>query len=199
MDAATYVRNLPGSIAYNPTTTQRNSSIQLMAPRSYFPWPTQQVAVAVAVAPSVKITSTAALQARVRSLCTTMPTSHIAPFCTNLKKKKITTDSDILAEALIWSFPKKSEAKTKKITIPKHVKTLVWNKYIGSDKAEAPCISCRSQIISIRNFHCGHVIAEANGGDSNINNLRPICAPCNLSMGKRSMNDFTQGFFGWSV
>lgn len=83
--------------------------------------------------------------------------------------------------------------------IPKHIKTLVWNKYNGCENAEAKCASCRQERINIRNFHCGHVIAEANGGDMTINNLRPICAPCNLSMGTRSMNEFTSEFFGWIV
>jgi len=87
----------------------------------------------------------------------------------------------------------------KKKSIPKHVKTLVWNKYIGSDKAKAPCMSCRQEEIGIRSFHCGHVIAEAKGGDMTINNLRPICAACNSSMGTMSMNEFTSQFFGWSI
>ena len=87
----------------------------------------------------------------------------------------------------------------KRKNIPKHVKTLVWNKYIGSDVAQADCVSCRSEKISIRNFHCGHVVSEAAGGYVTINNLRPICAACNLSMGTKSMNEFTREFFGWTV
>ncbi len=83
--------------------------------------------------------------------------------------------------------------------IPRHVKTLVWGKYIGNDKPEALCYSCRHERIDIRNFHCGHVIAESNGGTCMLNNLRPICAPCNGSMGTMSMNEFTQTFFGWNV
>ena len=157
--------------------------------------------------PGSTLTPTAALQARVRTLCPSIRSSHVAPFCTYLKKKKVATDSDILTEALTWTPPSKVKATAavvkpaaiKKVAIPKHVKTLVWDKYIGADKAEAPCVSCRSKTISIRNFHCGHVLAEANGGDSTIQNLRPICAPCNLSMGKRSMNEFTKEFFGWVV
>ncbi len=83
--------------------------------------------------------------------------------------------------------------------IPRHVKTLVWGKYIGNDKPEALCYSCRHERIDIRSFHCGHVISEANGGTCMLNNLRPICAPCNGSMGTMSMNEFTQTFFGWNV
>jgi len=95
--------------------------------------------------------------------------------------------------------PKRAPGKTKKKTIPKHVKTLVWDKYIGVDKAEAACCCCLWTPISIRNFHCGHVISEANGGNMTLENLRPICAPCNLSMGRRNMNEFTKEFFGWTV
>ena len=87
----------------------------------------------------------------------------------------------------------------KKKAIPKHVKTLVWNKYIGADKAKAPCMSCRQADIGIRSFHCGHVVAEAKGGDMTINNLRPICSDCNLAMGTMSMNEFTSQFFGWQI
>jgi hypothetical protein len=83
--------------------------------------------------------------------------------------------------------------------IPKHVKTLVWGKIIGNDKPVAKCFSCRHETIDIRNFHCGHVIAESKGGTCTLDNLRPICAPCNGSMGTMSMNEFTSKYFGWTV
>jgi hypothetical protein len=83
--------------------------------------------------------------------------------------------------------------------IPKHVKTLVWNKYIGEEVASATCTCCRSTQISVRHFHCGHVIAESVGGNTNVNNLRPICAACNSSMGTQSMNEFSTEFFGWTM
>ena len=53
--------------------------------------------------------------------------------------------------------------------------------------------------INIRNFHCGHVIAESKGGDSTIKNVRPICAACNSSMGTMSMSEFTKTYFGRDV
>ena len=61
------------------------------------------------------------------------------------------------------------------------------------------CLCCKKEKIDIRNFHCGHVIAESKGGDLTIKNLRPICAPCNASMGTMSMNDFALTYFGYSV
>jgi hypothetical protein len=83
--------------------------------------------------------------------------------------------------------------------IPSSIRTLVWNKYIGEDVAQADCFCCRTAKISVRSFDCGHVIAEAKGGDLTINNLRPICKDCNKSMGTRSMNEFTKEYFGWTV
>ena len=32
-------------------------------------------------------------------------------------------------------------------------------------------------------FHCGHIIAEAKGGETIVSNLKPICQNCNSSMG----------------
>jgi hypothetical protein len=92
------------------------------------------------------------------------------------------------------------DSKTKKRTpIPRYIKTLVWNQYIGEHRAEALCACCRKTQINIRHFHCGHVISEAKGGDSTLNNLRPICSNCNLAMGTMSMNEFAEKFFGWKV
>lgn len=87
----------------------------------------------------------------------------------------------------------------KRKKIPKQIKTLVWNEYVGNDIMQNKCLCCKKEKIDIRNFHCGHVIAESKGGDLTIKNLRPICAPCNLSMGSMSMNEFTKTFFGWEV
>lgn len=103
------------------------------------------------------------------------------------------------SEVVVTPVEEKVPIHIRRKNIPKHIKTLVWNKYIGCNKAEAKCISCKQERIDNRNFHCGHVVAESKGGDMTINNLRPICAPCNLSMGSRSMNEFTSEFFGWTV
>jgi len=45
-------------------------------------------------------------------------------------------------------------------------------------------------LISNTMFHVGHVISEKAGGTHEINNLRPICASCNHSMGSENMVDF---------
>lgn len=89
--------------------------------------------------------------------------------------------------------PKKRESR-KKEPIPAAIKTLVWNKYIGEKIAEAKCMCCRVSSISMRHFHCSHVLSEKYGGGVTIDNLRPTCANCNLSMGTSNMADFISKF-----
>lgn len=86
------------------------------------------------------------------------------------------------------------EAKRTRTKIPKHVKIMVWNKYIGADKAEGKCYVC-GKTIHISEFEVGHNKAVAKGGSDNINNLRPICRQCNLSMGTMSIETFKKKYF----
>ena len=80
--------------------------------------------------------------------------------------------------------------KQKKKTIPKSLKIAVQNKYIGEDIGKAKCLCCNLTDITQLKFHTGHIIAEVNGGDINIDNLRPICETCNKSMGTKNMDEF---------
>ena len=89
--------------------------------------------------------------------------------------------------------PKKKESK-KKEPIPAAIKTLVWNKYIGEKVAESKCMCCRVTTISMRHHHTGHILSEKYGGGTTVDNLRPICANCNLSMGTSNMADFISKF-----
>jgi hypothetical protein len=82
----------------------------------------------------------------------------------------------------------------KKEPIPAAIKTLVWNKWVGDKVAEAGCYCCKVTSISMRHFHCGHFVSEKNGGKCTIDNLRPICANCNLSMSSMNMNEFIEKF-----
>ena len=82
----------------------------------------------------------------------------------------------------------------KKAKIPSPVKRQVWNKYIGIKKGEAKCYCCKLSDINQMSFHAGHVISEKNGGEVNVNNLKPICQNCNSSMGTMNMNDFIEKY-----
>lgn len=84
--------------------------------------------------------------------------------------------------------------KKKKEPIPTAIKSLVWNKYIGETIASTPCFCCKVTSISMRHFHCGHIKSEKQGGKLTIDNLRPICANCNLSMGSMNMMEFIEKF-----
>jgi 5-methylcytosine-specific restriction endonuclease McrA len=83
----------------------------------------------------------------------------------------------------------------KKKSIPKSLKKMVWDKWIGPNIGRTKCLCCKHEEIRQIEFHCGHIIAETNGGETNIENLRPICAQCNLSMGSMNMNDFKKTYF----
>lgn len=84
--------------------------------------------------------------------------------------------------------------KYKKKHIPKPLKKMCWDIHIGSSIGSAKCLCCNHQEIRQIDFHCGHVIAERNGGTMTIDNLRPICSQCNLSMGVQNMDEFKKCF-----
>ena len=84
----------------------------------------------------------------------------------------------------------KKENKKKKQSIPKNVRIIIWNHYIGEDIIKHKCLCCKKVAISNTNFEVGHVLSEKNGGTHEINNLRPICFSCNHSMGAENMIDF---------
>ena len=81
-------------------------------------------------------------------------------------------------------------SKDKKI--PKTLRNMVWNKWIGRDMANGKCYCCK-QGLNNQSWEAGHIIARSMGGPNNINNLRPICSDCNKSMGNKHMNEFIKG------
>ncbi len=51
------------------------------------------------------------------------------------------------------------------------------------------CFSCNS-VITMQNYHCGHIDALAAGGSNADNNIKPVCAKCNLKMGTKNMHKY---------
>jgi len=84
----------------------------------------------------------------------------------------------------------KKDNKYKKKSIPKSLKIKVWNTYVGEDIGKIKCLCCDTIDITQSIFECGHIIAEANGGDTIVSNLKPICQNCNSSMGTKNMEEF---------
>lgn len=75
-------------------------------------------------------------------------------------------------------------------SIPQSARTSVWNHYIGMNIGSSICMVCKVMPIFQISFQCGHVLAKNNGGTNTLDNLRPICQTCNLSMGTMHMDDF---------
>lgn len=74
-------------------------------------------------------------------------------------------------------------ARRKKI--PQRHKMEVWYTYIG-EKYKAKCMVpwCKHEITPF-NFHIGHNLPHSRNGGTDVDNLRPICAQCNLSMSNK--------------
>ena len=88
---------------------------------------------------------------------------------------------------------KKNNGKARKQHIPKKLKNMIWDKYIGKEKGVGLCYCCNEEIDS-KNFEAGHIIPETKGGPTNIDNLRPICSCCNKSMGTQNMDEFKEKY-----
>ena len=67
--------------------------------------------------------------------------------------------------------------------IPKALREQVWIKYNGKRFNKKCYVKWCKNDINCFNFDCGHDIPESKGGATVIENLKPICRNCNLSMG----------------
>lgn len=87
----------------------------------------------------------------------------------------------------------KSDLGIKRKKLPSSTRTNLWCLY-NNTCMEGNCYVCNVPI-TLANFHAGHIKSVKNGGSDNINNLRPICSLCNLSMGTTDMEIFKQKYF----
>lgn len=109
--------------------------------------------------------------------------------------------------SICYKYTKNNKNKTKlafksDIGILKHTKayispkfkSLLWDHYITNILGDVEGVKCPTCHIYIKHkpniiykdqFICGHVIAEANGGQLTIENCRPICFHCNVRMGTK--------------
>lgn len=78
--------------------------------------------------------------------------------------------------------------KKQKISIK--LKRAVWDAHFGPLIGTARCPCCEDTLIRQIEFHCGHKVPESRGGSTTVDNLVPICAQCNLSMGTSLFEDF---------
>lgn len=73
--------------------------------------------------------------------------------------------------------------KYRKANIPKALREQVWLQTFGKVYENSCYISWCNNIINVFDFQVGHDIPESKGGSLTIDNLKPICSRCNLSMG----------------
>lgn len=76
--------------------------------------------------------------------------------------------------------------------IPQALRWQVWLHYAGEHyKAKCSVPWCLN-IICVSDFQAGHKQADAAGGPTILENLIPICASCNLSMGTEHFDDWAR-------
>jgi 5-methylcytosine-specific restriction endonuclease McrA len=73
----------------------------------------------------------------------------------------------------------------KKANIPRALREQVWIQNAGKNFEHKCLVEWCQNIMNVFDFHVGHNIPESQGGATNIKNLKPICARCNLSMGNQ--------------
>lgn len=83
--------------------------------------------------------------------------------------------------------------KKKSKTIPKKLRNKVFTSQFG-ELPKFPCCCCGEYNIDPFNYIAGHVKSRKDGGEDIIENLRPICQPCNSSMGSRNMDEFMAAY-----
>lgn len=69
--------------------------------------------------------------------------------------------------------------------LPKALREQVWVTHAGKCFDRKCLIPWCKNTMTVFDFHVGHDIPESHGGLTEIRNLRPICARCNLSMGSQ--------------
>ena len=79
--------------------------------------------------------------------------------------------------------------KKKRTRILKPLKNLVWSRYASNHSIHGSCYVCKSNI-TYDNFECGHIISVFYGGETHIDNLRPLCHTCNSDMSIMNLEDF---------
>jgi hypothetical protein len=82
----------------------------------------------------------------------------------------------------------------RKKNIPLVIKRKVWHNCIGKERGTAICPCCNLSEIEQMSFSCGHIQSEYNGGKIEVDNLIPICASCNSSMGTMDYDVFQKRY-----
>jgi len=84
--------------------------------------------------------------------------------------------------------------KPKRVSINQAKSTQIWRN-IYPNSFEGICKLCSEGKVSMEDggsWERSHVKAHAKGGDSSIENFRPLCRGCNRAMGKKSIQQYAK-------
>lgn len=93
----------------------------------------------------------------------------------------------------LLSLPAQRGETSRKVKISAALREQVWIQRNGRVFETKCAVTWCHNTVSVFDFQCGHDIPESKGGPTNLENLYPICAKCNLSMS----NNYT--FKEWCV
>jgi len=79
----------------------------------------------------------------------------------------------------------KTPSSYQKEHIPKALREQCWLNNFGKTYEHRCYIKWCANKISVFDFHVGHNIPESKGGKLCLENIKPICARCNHSMGSQ--------------
>ena len=110
-----------------------------------------------------------------------------------INKEKHNTDKIINNITEKYTEISQNISINKRKKIPKKLRYDLWTKYFDSNM-KGKCYVCNTDIEFI-DFHCGHIKSVCDGGDNNINNLKPICPPCNYAMGIKNLEEYKKNHY----
>jgi len=78
--------------------------------------------------------------------------------------------------------------KYKKDFISSALKQKVWD--LNYKRSIGFCKCCNVNVVTLNTCHFSHILAETNGGKTDLKNLTICCSNCNLSMGAMHLDEF---------
>lgn len=87
---------------------------------------------------------------------------------------------------------------TVKNTVSKALRIQCWQAWLATlppgslrpSDATVACPCCERERISAFTFHAGHRVSFRNGGSTQVSNLIPLCATCNIGMGPMNYDEY---------
>ena len=92
------------------------------------------------------------------------------------------------------SVPCSKNSASRRLRIPQSVRKMVWSKTNPAHAFLGSCYTCGHQL-SFENMECGHVVAHALGGSTDVSNLMPVCKTCNKDMGIQNMETYRRRIY----